>query len=227
MVEIILNHIKSYYHGVKGFKCRSLREELGNKINVFKQRMKSSNRYPKKNYFEENLTDDENENDEKDLFKLKRKRNDDDEKENHRKVIIKSTVQRTVIIKKSNENNETQNEIIEKFDHEYCDIMYDNEFEGLHLSHFSPCDIELNEDIPVVDIKPSGNILSLVNHSSPLPTSNNEAGSSSSFILYFINCIFIDYIILSSDDEDQTTESLRALSTTTILPIYLLNRLSE
>jgi hypothetical protein len=186
MNEIILNHIKGYYHGVKDLKCRVLGGELANKINTFKQRIKKSKQHHSKiNYLDQNTTDDESEKDEKTLLKLKRKRNNDDEKENHRKVIIKNE-QRTVVIKKSNEIN--------KFDHEYCDIMYDNEYEGLHLFHFSPYDIELSEEInpiehiPEVDIKSTLDKvpLSVVNNDpAPLPTSNNELSKSLLYILYF------------------------------------------
>jgi hypothetical protein len=170
---MILNHIKAYYHGVKSFKCPLLRGELGNKMNTFKQRMKKSNYNSKKNYLDQNISDDDSEendieiysnnldNDDRNLLKLKRKRsnnnNDDDEKENdryHRKVIIKSTTikndQRMIIIKKfidQSEVKQQENRIDNKFDHEYCDIMYDNEFEGLHLLHFSSYDVEPSEEI--------------------------------------------------------------------------------
>jgi len=173
MNEMILNHIKAYYHGVKNFKCPLLRGELGNKMNTFKQRMKKSNHNSKKNYLDQNISDDDSEendieiysnnldNDDRNLLKLKRKRsnnnNNDDEKENdryHRKVIIKSTTikneQRMIIIKKyidESEVKQQENRIDNKFDHEYCDIMYDNEFEGLHLLHFSSYDVEPSEEI--------------------------------------------------------------------------------
>jgi hypothetical protein len=171
MNEMILNHIKAYYHGVKDFKCSSLRGELGNKINTFKQRMKRSKNSLKINYLDQDISDD----DDKNLFKLKRKRNnnDDDEKENNRyqrKVIIKSiNEQRMVIIKKI--INEQQEIIEEKFDHDYCDIMYDNEYEGLHLLHYSADDVEPSEEIEdlqqtiddtsEIDIKPSKDSLLL------------------------------------------------------------------
>jgi hypothetical protein len=157
MNEILLNHIKAYYHGVKHFKCPLLRGELGNKINIFKQRMKKHNQYPKKNYLEQDLSDEDNNTN---STKFKRKRSEeDDEKENdryHRKVVIKSTVikneQRTVIVKESiDESEKKRQKLIDnpmiKFNHEYCDIMYDNEFEGLHLLHFSSYDMESFEGI--------------------------------------------------------------------------------
>jgi hypothetical protein len=192
MNEMILNYLKAYYHGVKDFKCPSLREELGNKINAFKQRMKKSNHHLKINYLDQDIFDDDDDDD-IDNSSLKRKRNNDDEKENdryNRKVIIKSTTikneQRMVIIKKLiDESDIKQQDTIEnKFDHEYCDIMYDNEFEGLHLLHFSSYDVEPSEEIEQtidnnseIDIKPPKICLQV-----PLTTSNeqeekiNEAG---------------------------------------------------
>jgi hypothetical protein len=66
----------------------------------------------------------------------------------------------------------------------------------------------------------------------PLTISNqeereiNEPGRSSLLTLCFLIYIFIDYIILSSDDEDETAVHIvPSLSPTTILPIYLLNHL--
>ncbi|CAF1189051.1 unnamed protein product [Rotaria sordida] len=257
--EIILNYIKAYYHGVRDFKCLRLRAELGNKINTFKKRIKDHNNHLKINYLDQDILDDENKedkieqssskktnNDNNNLSKLKRKRNNDDnEKENdqhHRKVIIKSTIikneQQRVAIKKSiNEFEIKQGKLIDNqttnFNHEYCDIMYDNEFEGLHLLHFSSCDIETSEDIKdfqlsnniieiqnqqtinnnlQVDIKPSENI----SMSMSLARSNDEKRMIDE----------PDYIILSSDDENETiTRIVPSSSTTTILPIYLLNRL--
>lgn len=159
MNEIILNHIKGYYNGVKDFKCPSLREELGNKMNQFKQQIRRSNIHRSKiDYLKEDFSDD----DIKTNNHNKRKRNDDDEKENdyyQRKVIAKSKInenqQRTVIIKKSMPNEIDQ----DKFDHEYCDIMYDNEYEGLHLLHFCSHDIEPSEELEHdsldIDIKPT------------------------------------------------------------------------
>jgi hypothetical protein len=212
MNEMILNHIKGYYHGVKDFKCPLLRGELGNKINTFKQRMKKSKNHSKKNYLEQNISDDDIDDD--NSFKSKRKRNDDEdeEKENdqyHRKVIIKSTAikneQRMIIIKNLFDKSDvTQQEMIENnFDHDYCDIMYDNEFEGLYLSHFSSYDIDPTEEIesnitPIpceqtadhtsdIDMKPSKDSLLV-----PLTTSNKEEGKTSEpsesylFILYFL-----------------------------------------
>lgn len=160
MNEIILNHIKTYYYGVKNFNCSSLREELGNKIKKLKEEIKKSTHKSKINYLDLDMSDDDDNN--------KRKRNDhDDEKENNRKVIIKSSNQnekRMVIIKKVIDDLNIQQEEYDKFDHEYSDVMYDNEFEGLHLLHFSSYDIEPLEDIenlPInylnsqIDIKPS------------------------------------------------------------------------
>ncbi|CAF2306688.1 unnamed protein product [Rotaria sp. Silwood2] len=257
--EIILNYVKAYYDGAKNFKCLRLRAELGNKINTFKQRMKDHNNHSKINYLDQDISDDENEKDKIETSsktinnnnnkssKLKRKRNNDDnEKENnqhHRKVIIKSPIikneQRTVVMKKSideveikKQQNLIDNQTIE-FNHEYCDVMYDNEFEGLHLLHFSSYDIESpvnikdfqlsnniiriqNEQITnndlTVDIKPSESIVTSV----PLTISNNEKRTIDE----------PDYIILSSDDEEEKiTRIVPSSSTTTILPIYLLNRL--
>ncbi|CAF4371079.1 unnamed protein product [Rotaria sp. Silwood2] len=130
------------------------------------------------------------------------------------------------------QQNLIDNQTIE-FNHEYCDVMYDNEFEGLHLLHFSSYDIESpvnikdfqlsnniiriqNEQITnndlTVDIKPSESIVTSV----PLTISNNEKRTIDE----------PDYIILSSDDEEEKiTRIVPSSSTTTILPIYLLNRL--
>jgi hypothetical protein len=193
MNEMILNHVKAYYHGVKDLKCPLLRAELGHKIHTFKQRMKKPRNQLKINYLNHDISDDDMEisSDENRFSKSKRKRNsndedNDDEKENdryHRKVIIKSTTtttkneQRMVIIKKLvDDSNLKQTETMEKkFDHEYCDIMYDNEFEGLHLSHFSSYDIEPSEEIEnnsisiQIDIEPSKDC-----HVLPLTISNEE-----------------------------------------------------
>ncbi|CAF4740491.1 unnamed protein product [Rotaria sp. Silwood1] len=259
--EIILNYIKAYYHGVKSFQCLRLRAELGNKINTFKQRMKDHNNHSKINYLDQDISDDENEEDKiaktskkinndninSNSSKLKRKRNNsNDEKENHqshRKVIIKSPIikneQRTIIIKTSVKEVEMKqqkliNNQTTKFNHEYYDSMYDNEFEGLHLLHFSSCDIEPSEDIKdlllsnniiqtdnqqvttdhlQVDIKPSESILK----SMSLAMSDDEKRTIDDEP---------DYIVLSSDDEDEKIIRIVSSSpTTTVLPIYLLNRL--
>jgi hypothetical protein len=173
MNEIILNHVKAYYHGVKDIKCLLLRAELGNRINKFKQRLKSQHHQSKIDYLAIDTFDNAGEEDTEILPKVisnenmssKRKRtNDDDEKENdrqQRKVIIKSTTtvkseQRTVIVKKSINNFETK---IDKFDHEYCDIMYDNEYEGLHLLHYDEVSEDLEDLSLPIEIKPTDNTL--------------------------------------------------------------------
>ncbi|CAF1182399.1 unnamed protein product [Adineta steineri] len=235
ITETLLNHIKAYYHGVKQFKCAFLRGELENKINTFKERMKKRNPNSTVKYLDQEVSN--NDNDSISKSKGKRKRNDD-EKENehcHRKMIIETTAYknalRTVIIQKSNDESEIKrqkildNDMI-KFDHNYCDIMYDNEYEGLNLLHFSSYDtdsIEESSDLDVLnninpikteqindsdselDIKPAQNVLTSMSLSKA-----NEP----------------QYIVLSSDDEDDTSVHIVPSSSTQIvLPIYLLNRL--
>jgi hypothetical protein len=201
MNEIILNHIKAYCYGVKDLQCPLLRAELGYKIDKFKQRMKKPRNQLKINYLSQNLSDDDDDDDMENSSKLKRKRanndDDDDDKENGyypRKVIIKSTIttvkneQRTVIIKQITYDSNSKQE--EKFDHEYCDIMYDNEFEGLHLAHFNSYDIEPSEEIErtsETDIEPSKDDLLV-----PITVLNEaeEKLGESQFIAFTFNYLF-------------------------------------
>ncbi|CAF4666236.1 unnamed protein product, partial [Rotaria magnacalcarata] len=70
----------------------------------------------------------------------------------HRKIIVKSTIVKTeekvIVVEKSihkveiKQEKRLDNQKSLLFNHEYCDTMYDNEFEGLHMSHFSSCDPE-------------------------------------------------------------------------------------
>jgi hypothetical protein len=166
--------------------------------------MKKPRNQLKINYLNQDLSDDDTNisSDESRLSKLKRKRtnNDDDEKENDRKVIIKSTTtttakneQRMVIIKKMIDDSNSKQE--KKFDHEYCDIMYDNEFEGLHLAHFSSFDIEPSEEIEhisEIDIKPSNDCFIV-----PLTVSNEAEEKKISEPGEFEFLIFSVYYLFS------------------------------
>ena len=175
MNEIILNHIKVYYE-VKDVKCSSLRNELENKIITFKQRIKKAKVPSKINYLDKNISDDDQEIDQNEnrVLSSKRKRNNDEDKENNRKVILKSEVvkveERTIVIKKEFDNPEIQQN---EFNHNYCDIMYDNEFEGLHLAHFSSYDLESFEELETQ--------IQLVKD--PLPIANDKLGLF--YILFF------------------------------------------
>lgn len=142
MNEIILNHITAYYHGVINFKCLRLRSELGNKINSYKERLKS---YPAKAKIE-SLEKEELSNE----IKLKRSKeisnNNNHESPNpkrRRSTDKHENYQCEIKNKISPTPKEQQVQI--KFDHTYSDVMYDNEFEGLHIAHFSSADIELSD----------------------------------------------------------------------------------
>ncbi|CAF2094957.1 unnamed protein product [Rotaria magnacalcarata] len=253
--EIILNHIKAYCDGVENFKCLRLRAELGNKIKIYKQCMKDRSSHSKINYLDQNVFDDDDEIDkiEKSLkatnsnhsTTLKRQRTDEDydDKEinqQHRKIIVKSTIVKTeekvIVVEKSihkveiKKEKRLDNQKSLLFNHEYCDTMYDNEFEGLHMSHFSSCDPEPSEDLQLlneiiqmqhqkttvnshtIDIKPFKNTFTPVSFA----ISNNAKAMNQE----------PEYTIVSSDDDDQSNMGVvPCLSTTTILPIYLLNHL--
>ncbi|CAF3404508.1 unnamed protein product [Rotaria socialis] len=254
--EIILNHIKAYYDGVENFKCLRLRAELGNKIKVYKQHMKNHSPHSKINYLDQNIFDDDDngiDKIEKSLkvtnsnhsTTLKRKRTDEDydgeeTNQQRRKIVVKSTTVKTeekvIAAEKSIYKVEIKQEKIldnQKsllFNHEYCDTMYDNEFEGLHMPHFSSCDPEPSEDLQLLNqiiqmqhqqttvnsltigIKPFENTFTPV----PFVISNDAKAMNQE----------PEYIIVSPDDEDQSRMGVvPCLSTTTILPIYLLNHL--
>ena len=142
MNEIVFNHLKAYYQGVHAFKCPILRDELQKKIDKFKERM-NRNRDRSNDDSGINFSSPE----ENQSVKPKRKRtdDDDDDKENARKIMIQSssgaTKQRTMIATKSSDTSDKN-----QFDHQYSDMMYDNEFEGLQLFHFEDYDLEPSED---------------------------------------------------------------------------------
>ncbi|CAF0870711.1 unnamed protein product [Adineta ricciae] len=235
MNEILLNHVMAYYHGVQNFKCPSLRRDLGNKINVFKQRLREYSQrthavqldqeIPHANYDISGKSDPSK-------SRRKRMRDNDEEKENlqsHLKVIVNTDIEenrsRTVMIQEPTvkQRKLDVNESVQ-FDHNYCDIMYDNEFEGLNLLHYSPCDIEESENLPFIS-----NIQEMIHQKAAVRSKQDISTMSSQSLL--IPCeqkkfCEPDYIILSSDDDDEPEKSSNPASCfMTILPIYLLNRL--
>lgn len=145
MNEIIINHLKAFYHGVQDFKLR-------NKIEKFKQRRKESENVSfnsTSSNEDSGIIDMELSPDENCSVSSKRKRNDyDDDKENNPKVMIKSspeTCEQRIILRKPLSNYTNGKEIKpmkDFFDHQYCDMFYDNDYEGIQLSCFTGYHLE-------------------------------------------------------------------------------------
>ena len=176
MNEIIFNHLQAYYHGVQGFKCSKLRKELEEKMEKFKQRIKESENASFSRHLsneDSGIIDMDLSPDENPSVSSKRKRNDD--KENNSKVMIKSspkTNEQRIILRKKLSDCTNGKKIEDPFDHRYCDMFHDNEYEGIQLSYFAGYNSESPEKIEPRAVKDLP--------SKPLPVSNNQEKFSES-----------------------------------------------